>query len=176
MRLLDKKLLTFIGLIAFGSGLLACNNSETKPLVSNISKKNTALIKSEEKVSTNSENINLAEEKAKLEQEKQKLEAEKTKLDQEKKEVANLKKVTPPDVDTEIWNGDIWQIHNPPSNIRVAPDGKILCTINKKTKIKLRGTSNVKDKTGEWLYTDVCGKIGFIHSSQVQMEDGVPAG
>lgn len=92
------------------------------------------------------------------------------------KEVSSVKGATPPDVDTEVWNGDIWQVHNPPSNVRVAPDGKVLCTIAKKTKINLRGTSNIKDKNGEWLYTDACGKIGFIHSSQVQMEDGVPAG
>jgi hypothetical protein len=173
---MNKKLVIFIGLIIFGSGLLACNSSENKPVASNVSGNNTEFVKPGEKASTNLENVNLADEKAKLEKEKLELKNQQTKLDQEKKEVADVKKLTPPDVDTEIWNGDIWQIHNPPSNIRVAPDGKILCTISKKTKINLRGTSNVKDKTGEWLYTDVCGKIGFVHSSQVQMEDGVPAG
>ncbi len=164
------------GIIVVASGLTACSSSKTETNALQTSNSNRVAATGNGQESANAEINQLTKERENLEQEKQRLAKEKANLEKEKKQVSDTKKATPPDVDTEIWNGDIWQVHNPPSNIRISPDGKILCTISKKTKINLRGTSNVKDKNGEWLYTDICGKIGFVHSSQIQMEDGVPAG
>jgi hypothetical protein len=164
------------GLIVLASGMTACSTNKSETNAVQTSNSNRVATTGNGQESANAEISQLTKERENLEQERQRLAKEKANLEKEKKQVADTKNATPPDVDTEIWNGDIWQVHNPPSNVRVSPDGKILCTISKKTKINLRGTSNIKDKNGEWLYTDVCGKIGFIHSSQIQMEDGVPAG
>jgi gas vesicle protein len=151
-------------------GIAACSNnrSDSASAANQIS----AAANSE----VNSNQSEIESEKEKLEKERANLEADKARLNKEKKELKTAKSATPPDVDTENWNGDIWQVPNPPSNIRTAPDRRILCTVKDKANINLRGTSNIKDKNGEWLYTDYCGKIGFIHSTQVQMVDGVPAG
>lgn len=153
-------------------GIAACASSRSDSAGSNT----TTVSSSAGGENSQDQNAELAAEKDKLQKERARLEQEKIKLNKEKKEAETVKNATPPDVDTENWGGDIWQIPNPPSNIRTAPDGKILCTVKDKARITIRGTSNIKDKNGEWLYTDYCGQIGFIHSTQVQMVDGVPAG
>jgi serine/threonine-protein kinase len=53
------------------------------------------------------------------------------------------------------------QIFAPPSNIRNAPDGEIICTISKKISL------TVYQKEGQWYYTDLCGG-GYIHQSQLR--------
>ena len=151
-------------------GIAACSNNRSNS--ASATNQNSAAANSQ----VNPNQSAIESEKERLEKERAKLEADKARLNKEKTELETAKNATPPDVDTKNWNGDIWQVPNPPSNIRTAPDGKILCTVKDKAKINLRGTSNIKDKNGEWLYTDYCGKIGFIHSTQVQMVDGVPAG
>lgn len=50
----------------------------------------------------------------------------------------------------------------PPSNVRVSPNGAILCSVKEKRDI------NVYDLKGDWYTTDVCGTIGVIHSSQLK--------
>lgn len=60
-------------------------------------------------------------------------------------------------------------VYDPPSNIRITPDGELLCTINQPTNIKVygyagsiyKGTREVK-----WYFTDVCGSMGVIASTQ----------
>lgn len=52
-------------------------------------------------------------------------------------------------------------VFNPPSNIRESPNGEILCSVQKQTTINIYGS------TGPWYYTDICGSMGVIHSSQV---------
>ena len=152
-------------------GIAACGSNRGESTAAN---QNSSSGSPSSHVSSNQSAIEA--EKEKLEKERAQLEADKAKLNKAKKELETAKNATPPDVDTENWSGDIWRVPNPPSNIRTAPDGKILCTVKEKAQITLRGTSNIKDKNGEWLYTDYCGKIGFIHSTQIQMVDGVPAG
>ncbi|MEB3215808.1 MAG: SH3 domain-containing protein [Nostocales cyanobacterium 94392] len=51
----------------------------------------------------------------------------------------------------------------PPTNIRNAPNGEIICTITKKTSI------NVYQKQNQWYYTDLCGG-GYIHQSQIRLQ------
>ena len=53
-------------------------------------------------------------------------------------------------------------VFNPPSNVRTAPNGDILCSIRQPTTINIYGS------TGEWYYTDACGTTGVIHSSQIK--------
>jgi hypothetical protein len=53
-------------------------------------------------------------------------------------------------------------IFDPPSNVRTSPNGNILCSVKTSTTINVYGSVN------SWYYTDVCGRIGLIHSSQIQ--------
>ena len=53
-------------------------------------------------------------------------------------------------------------VFDPPSNVRVSPNGDILCSV------RGRSTINIYGSVGSWYYTDVCGSIGVIHSSQVR--------
>ena len=53
-------------------------------------------------------------------------------------------------------------VFDPPSNVRATPDGKILCAISQRKQI------NVYGSTGSWYYTDACGQMGMIHSSQIR--------
>lgn len=52
----------------------------------------------------------------------------------------------------------------PPSNVRATPtsDGQVLCAVDTIKKIKIYGSEK------EWYKTDVCGKIGYIHKSQIR--------
>ncbi|WP_348244342.1 hypothetical protein [Leptolyngbya sp. DQ-M1] len=53
-------------------------------------------------------------------------------------------------------------VFDPPSNVRVSPNGAILCSVQEKTAINIYGSD------GSWYKTDVCGSIGFIHADQVR--------
>ena len=52
----------------------------------------------------------------------------------------------------------------PPSNVRETPmsNGKVICAVDTVKKIKTYGSEK------EWYKTDICGKIGYIHSSQIR--------
>jgi hypothetical protein len=50
----------------------------------------------------------------------------------------------------------------PPSNVRTSPDGDILCSVDTQKMIETYGSQGV------WFYTNVCGKMGIIHSSQIK--------
>lgn len=50
----------------------------------------------------------------------------------------------------------------PPSNIRMSPNGEILCSIESQKMIQVYGSQ------GQWFSTDACGKMGVIHSSQIK--------
>ncbi|AKG22233.1 SH3 domain-containing protein [Calothrix sp. 336/3] len=52
----------------------------------------------------------------------------------------------------------------PPSNIRNAPSGEIICTINKKI------TLEVSQQQNGWYYTSLCGG-GYIHKSQIRFQN-----
>jgi hypothetical protein len=53
-------------------------------------------------------------------------------------------------------------VFDPPSNVRSAPNGGILCLVRERT------TINIYGKVGDWYNTDACGQMGVIHSSQVK--------
>jgi serine/threonine-protein kinase len=53
-------------------------------------------------------------------------------------------------------------VHNPPSNVRTAPNGAFLCTIDS------RRTIRVGQPSGDWYPTSECGSEGYIHRSQLQ--------
>jgi serine/threonine protein kinase, bacterial len=54
------------------------------------------------------------------------------------------------------------QVFDPPSNIRQSPNGSAICSISEQKLINTYGSS------GEWYYTDACGAMGVIHSSQIK--------
>jgi hypothetical protein len=51
----------------------------------------------------------------------------------------------------------------PPSNVRNAPNGEIVCSITKKISF------NIYRQEGQWYYTDLCGG-GYIHQSQIRFQ------
>lgn len=51
---------------------------------------------------------------------------------------------------------------DPPSNVRNVPNGKIICSVNEESAIKIYGSS------GDWYNTDICGSMGVIHKSQLR--------
>jgi len=61
-------------------------------------------------------------------------------------------------------NADIATVFAPPSNIRATPDGKIICSVKTVKPI------SVYDYSNGWYKTDVCGRTGYIHKSQLHFE------
>lgn len=53
-------------------------------------------------------------------------------------------------------------VFDPPSNVRVTPNGPILCSI------RSRQTINVYRRSGQWFETDYCGGNGYIHQGQLR--------
>lgn len=53
-------------------------------------------------------------------------------------------------------------VFDPPSNVRVTPNGAILCSV------RSRGSINIYGKDGQWYVTDFCGDRGYIHESQLR--------
>ena len=56
-------------------------------------------------------------------------------------------------------------IFDPPSNVRMTPNGEIICSIKAVTAI------NTYDYYQGWYVTDVCGGEGYIHESQIRWQD-----
>lgn len=50
----------------------------------------------------------------------------------------------------------------PPSNVRVVPNGDVLCVVRSPMAINTYGV------IGDWYYTDFCGSMGVIHDSQLR--------
>jgi serine/threonine protein kinase, bacterial len=53
-------------------------------------------------------------------------------------------------------------IFDPPSNIRVTPNGEILCSIKEKTTVIIKATN------GDWHNIDICGASGWIKADQLK--------
>lgn len=53
-------------------------------------------------------------------------------------------------------------VFDPPSNVRMSPNGSILCSVKRKTTINIYGSS------GSWYNTDVCGTMGVISGDQIR--------
>ena len=58
---------------------------------------------------------------------------------------------------------------DPPSNVRAKPNGAILCSIRSQKYIA------VYDNRNGWYKTDVCGRPGYIHQSQIRLESNSEA-
>jgi hypothetical protein len=56
------------------------------------------------------------------------------------------------------------RVFSPPSKVRMGPDDTTICTLRAKTRITTYG----RYEGGDWFYTDACGKLGVIHSSQIR--------
>lgn len=61
-----------------------------------------------------------------------------------------------------ISKAGVATVFQPPSNVRVSPNGAILCSVREKRDI------NVYDLKGDWYTTDVCGTPGVIHRGQLK--------
>jgi serine/threonine protein kinase len=59
-------------------------------------------------------------------------------------------------------SGQLATVIDPPSNIRVQPNGAILCSISSVQSIRVSSSS------GDWYLTDACGSDGYIHRSQLR--------
>jgi hypothetical protein len=56
-------------------------------------------------------------------------------------------------------------VFSPPSNVRTSPNGNIICSVRERRNINIYGS------VGSWYYTDVCGEMGLIHSSQIKFDN-----
>ena len=66
-------------------------------------------------------------------------------------------------------------IIDPPSNVRVEPNGEILCQISEKTRISVfyftTRVGGVASPMDGWYSTNACGNdnMGWIHESQIKL-------
>lgn len=115
----------------------------------------------------NAEKEKLQNEQDSLAREKQLLEEEKKNLESTKRQQSQNPIVMPQTVSPTSSAGAAI-VFAPPSNIRESPNGRILCSVTRKATIKIYGSTSVNDKNGVWIYTDVCGSMGVIHSTQIK--------
>lgn len=145
------------------AGLVIYNNSSN-------AKKDSPNAKTESTVNAsktveNSNDDKLAAEKEKLKEQQDKLAEERQKLENERKSLEEKKKETPKPTATPK-SGNAALVFNPPSNVRAAPNGTIICVIRNKETINVFGTTSAPD--GIWYYTDACGRTGVIHAGQLR--------
>jgi hypothetical protein len=127
--------------------------------VSNSADKSNKNASAEQRSGSENTAQNLKEQQDKLARDKQKLEDERRALEAKKKEAPQE---TPPNSRTAT-------IIDPPSNIRAAPNGSVLCVARTRgTVVNILGSTGVTDNNGTWYYTDYCGGRGVIHSSQIR--------
>jgi hypothetical protein len=102
----------------------------------------------------------------KLKEQQEKIDKDKQKLEDERKALENKKKESPPTPPTPS-TATTATIIDPPSNVRAAPNGRVLCVLQRRgTVVNILGPTGVTDNNGTWYYTDACGARGVIHSSQ----------
>lgn len=111
-----------------------------------------------------------ADERAeKLKREQEKLDRDKQKLEEERKRLETQKKQSQPTPPQPPPNSRTAIIIDPPSNIRAAPNGTIICVARTRgTVVNILGSTGVSDNNGTWYYTDYCGRQGVIHSTQIR--------
>lgn len=61
-------------------------------------------------------------------------------------------------------NNAVALVFDPPSNVREYPNGPIICSVQEKGAIEI-GVHN-----DGWYETNVCGKLGVIHKSQLSFK------
>lgn len=146
-----------VGLVMYG--LFSADNANVAN-VSNSADKSNKNSNFEKK--SDNENLaqNLKEQQDKLDRDKQKLENERKALEERKKQTPTPQPPTTSRTATII---------DPPSNIRAAPNGTVICIARTRgTVVNILGSTGVSDNNGTWYYTDYCGRQGVIHSSQIR--------
>jgi hypothetical protein len=146
-----------VGLVAYG---LSNSGNKNVANVSNSDGKSNKNASSEQK--SDNENLarNLKQQQDKLAKDKQKLEDDRKALEDKKKQTP-----TPPQPPPESRTATVI---DPPTNIRLSPNGTILCVVKQRTSVNILGSTGVTDNNGTWYYTDACGRQGMIHSSQIR--------
>lgn len=103
----------------------------------------------------------------KLKQDQEKLEKDRQKLEEERKRMEAQKKQPQQTLPTQSATTAV--IIDPPSNIRSAPNGTVICVARTRgTVVNILGSTGVSDNNGTWYYTDYCGRQGVIHSTQIR--------
>ncbi len=151
-----------IALVIYGLSKSSSVKNENVANVSNSNDKSNKNAVAEQKSGNDNAAQNLKQQQDKLEKEKQKLADERKVLEAKKKEAEQIS--PPADARTAT-------ITDPPTNIRLSPNGTILCVVKQRTIVNITGTTNVSDNNGTWYYTDACGKQGMIHSSQIKFQN-----
>lgn len=59
---------------------------------------------------------------------------------------------------------------DPPTNVRLTPNGKIQCVLKEKGAITILRVPSIPDNNGFWYRTTACGGSGLIHSSQITFD------
>lgn len=131
-----------------------------------IAKKEEDLKRREQELA-NAEKEKLQKENEELKEKNQKAEEEKLKLQKQKQP-----STVPSQSQTQMPSSSAGTafVPRPTTNVRVSPTSSsaILCKITEKITIRTFGSSGVRDNNGVWIYTDYCGTIGFIHSTQIK--------
>ncbi len=146
-----------VGLVIYG-----LSNADKKVTnIANIVNSNDKSNKNSAEQKSDNDNLaqNLKAQQEKLDKDKQKLEDERKALEAKKKDAAQ----TPKPADSRTAT-----IIDPPTNIRLSPNGTILCVVRQRSTVNILGPTNVSDNNGTWYYTDACGRTGVIHSSQIR--------
>ncbi len=154
-------LLKFTVLLVIAGSFSACGSNPA--ITSNNQTSSTIAPASGGEINQNQSSDPINDEKEKLQKEREKLEKEKQELKDEKAKTEKMKDAKPPS--SELV--DTFMVTDPPTNIRDSPNGKVLCVAKKQELIKSFGSTGISDNNGEWFYTNYCGKMGVIHSSQV---------
>lgn len=141
-----------VGLVMYG--LLKPDDGN----VSNSADKSPKPTPTEQKSDNDNREQKLKEQQEKIDKDKQKLEDQRKALENKKKEATPT---PPPSTATTAT------VIDPPSNVRAAPNGRVLCVLQRRgTIVNILGSTGVTDNNGTWYYTDACGTRGVIHSSQ----------
>lgn len=88
-------------------------------------------------------------------EERKQLEADRRKLETQKRSAGPM----PPSGSAMIID--------PPTNIRLTPNGKVLCVVGSRTLVPIAMSPGILDKNGVWYRTTACGTVGLVHSSQI---------
>jgi hypothetical protein len=164
--LLIAAIVGFFALVAGGAVVGLVMYGLSKSDNTNVSNVSNSAVNSNKTASDGqkSDNENLAQN---LKQQQDKLDRDKQKLEDERKALEAKKKETAP---TQQPSGSRTAvIIDPPSNIRTAPNGTVLCIARSRgTVVNILGSTGVSDNNGVWYYTDYCGRQGVIHSSQIR--------
>ena len=90
-----------------------------------------------------------------------------TELKIEPDKIPPEEEVTPDSVDmdsVDISSASVALVFDPPSNIRVSPNGEIVCSVTSK------GSIRIYNEVDGWYRTNACGVMGVIHRSQISFD------